>query len=76
MKLKCTRITQVMTWYYPKNENGKPKVTQIPRWDITFEIVGEHRLLSGALQINTTYPEQAARYTLDAVYEFSDLEAE
>lgn len=82
MRLKCTRITQTMSWdclrdgcgNTIKDEKGRPTYRPIPKWDICFEVIGQHKRLSGSFNLNTTFPEQASGYVLHGEYEFTEIE--
>lgn len=74
-KVKCTGITQGMTSRVKrdgsggavKDERGITVYEQCPRWSFTFAMCGTSAR-HGTFNLQTTDPEEAAKYRLDAAY--------
>lgn len=75
-KVKCTSVLQNMTQRAKLDESGKPVVNEkghwvyepCPRWSFTFATVSGSPKFHATLNVQTTDPDEAAKYELNGVY--------
>lgn len=75
-KARCTSITQGLTQQRKrdaegkqvKNENGHDVWESCPRWNFTFTFAAAPNATYGTINLQTTDPDEAAKYRLNGTY--------